>query len=180
MPDSFQSFQWGCLDFVYCRQFLLIHHTTFFARTPDLLGVMSNDNGAGECRRLPLLGLCRRWPIAWCRAATWRLPAFKSRKTMKDSLLIRRTDAPDPLRPLKTIAAQQLVSGFSCQMPSHMKWSALFGFYLGQRIIWVHRKSANLRPLASSVTSASQTWVVRPRCCAVATQATVPSVTVPR
>ena len=50
----------------------------------------------------------------------------------------------------------------------------------GHRIICVQRNSASLRPLASSVTTASQTCVVRPRCCAVATQAMLPSLTVPR
>lgn len=44
----------------------------------------------------------------------------------------------------------------------------------------MQRKSAITRPLASSVTVASHTWVVRPRCWAVALHAIAPSRTVPR
>ena len=50
----------------------------------------------------------------------------------------------------------------------------------GQRIICVHRNSAKVRSLAASVTTASQTCVVRPRCWACAAQRRAPSRTVPR
>ena len=52
--------------------------------------------------------------------------------------------------------------------------------YFGHKIICVQRNSASVRPLASSLTTASHTCVLRPRCWALATQATAPSVTVPR
>src|SRR5919108_2371354 len=55
---------------------------------------------------------------------------------------------------------------------------------LCHKTIWVHRKSAigrdEFAPLASWVTTASQTCVVRPRCTGVARQAMVPSRAVPR
>ena len=49
----------------------------------------------------------------------------------------------------------------------------------GQRIIWVQRKSAMVLPVSLWVTTASQSCVVRPRCCARATTAIVPSRAVP-
>ena len=48
------------------------------------------------------------------------------------------------------------------------------------KTICVHRNSAILPPLASLLTTASQTWVVRPRCTGVARQAMCPSRAVPR
>src|SRR6185436_6041004 len=53
-----------------------------------------------------------------------------------------------------------------------------FGFC--HKIIWVHRNSAIVLPSASWLTTASQTWVVRPRCAGVARQRIPPSRAVPR
>ncbi len=44
----------------------------------------------------------------------------------------------------------------------------------------MHRNSAVVRPVVASVTTASQTWVVRPACTLVATQSMRPSRAVPR
>src|SRR5687768_8762175 len=45
------------------------------------------------------------------------------------------------------------------------------GFGFCHKTIWVHLKRAILAPVASLVTTASQTWVVRPRWTGVARQA---------
>src|SRR5688500_19016211 len=58
--------------------------------------------------------------------------------------------------------------------------AARHGFGFCHKTIWVHRKSAILRSPPSSVTSASHTWVVRPRCTGVARHAMAPSRAVPR
>ena len=50
----------------------------------------------------------------------------------------------------------------------------------GHRIICVQRNSAIVLPVSRCVTTASYTCVVRPRCCAVAMQSSVPSRAVPR
>ena len=41
--------------------------------------------------------------------------------------------------------------------------AAVHGFGFCHKTIWVHRNSAILAPVASWVTTASHTWVVRPR-----------------
>ena len=48
------------------------------------------------------------------------------------------------------------------------------------RINWVQRNNATVLPVSRCVTTASHTCVVLPRCCAVATQSSVPSRAVPR
>src|SRR3990172_3700302 len=52
--------------------------------------------------------------------------------------------------------------------------------YLGQRTIWVQRNCAIFAAVASTLTTASHTWVVRPRCSGVARHRIAPSRTVPR
>jgi hypothetical protein len=63
--------------------------------------------------------------------------------------------------------------GFCCR-PAYAEASA------GYRMSCVQRKSAITRPLASSITSASQTWVVRPPWASRASHASLPARAVPR
>src|SRR3954470_3206465 len=52
--------------------------------------------------------------------------------------------------------------------------------YFGHNTIWLHRRSGSLVSVPSSVTSASQTWVVRPRWTGLARHAIAPSRAVAR
>lgn len=63
--------------------------------------------------KLLLLGLCRRWPLARCRAEMERKAALQSLMRLNGRFLIDATADPDPLQSFAVTIGQRQVSGAS-------------------------------------------------------------------